>query len=230
MTNVVILSHERLRLLRQCIESLYANTPMDQFNCVVCDDESQDFRVKKYLRSITHRNFSLLEATNSGHVLSQLKNTAAAYSEQRFGRGEFLHLGDSDVFFMPGWLERMTAMAKTSEMDARFQLWGGQVHPFHEPIKQIAVDMTEHSILDGPSWFMRWNTWDICGPLDRTTAPGPCQSEEYPYCQRIISNGGRIGAISPHVVIHTGLSNSNGQLAPGAEQRRAMIPEGVYAE
>ncbi len=243
-----------MTLLRQCIESLYANTPLDQFTCTVLDDESSDFRLKKYLRSITHRNFSLLEVSNSGNVLSQLKNTAVAYSEQRFGRGDFLHLGDSDVYFMPGWMDKLTRCALLTE--PKFTLWGGQIHPFHQPLEgspliygdgKIEGQMTEHSILDGPSWLMRWATWDLCGPLDRTTAPGACQSEEYGFCERLTKRGikhndlefghpdvwyspARIGVIIPHCVIHTGLTQSSGAPAPGAAERRALIPPGVIAE
>ena len=258
MISVVILSHERPRLLRQCIESLYANTPQEQFTCVVCDDESLDFRTKKYLRSLTYRNFSLLETQNSGHVLSQLKNTAVYYSEQRFGRGDFLYIGDSDTSFLPCALSKLTdAAIKTEPLG--FRLWGGQIHPFHRPIGdppscvgfgctdsdrgQVYVSslgrvipsscvegITEHSILDGPSWLMRWDTWDAAGPLDRATASGVCRSEEYPWCEKLKSQGGRIGVIYPHVVIHTGLSQADGTPAPGAEERRAMIPQGVLAE
>ena len=249
MTNIVMIGRGRRALTVQAIESLYASTKREDFSLVFVHDcpPDEDFRVTKYLRSLTHSNFSLLDVGNSSHTLSRLKNIGVAWSEQRFGRGDFLHLGDSDVYFMPGWLDRMTAIAATSEIDAGFRLWGGQIHPFHQPIKQVAIDMTEHSILDGPSWFMRWDTWDLCGPLDRTTAPGACQSEEYGFCKRLTQGGiikhweefghevtscegGRIGVIQPHVVIHTGLTQSNGNPAPGAVERRALIPQGVIAE
>lgn len=259
MTSVVILSHERPRLLRQCIESLYANTSQDQFTCTVVEDSSLDFKVGKYLRSLIRKNLTVLEVKNSGHVISQLKNLGVFYSRQRFGTPEWLHIGDSDTAFLPGWLERLTAVAEVSE-GSGFRLWGGQVHPFHKPLTdevflykhQTVPDYTprwtEHSVLDGPSWLMRWDTWDLCGPLDRTTASGACQSEEYGFCEHLLRigivkveressglevtvyKGGRIGVISPHVVVHTGLTQTNGAPAPGAAERRLLIPEGVLAE
>ncbi len=232
MVNVAMLSRNRFRLLEQSLASLYANTPRDQFNVTVVDDGSDCFKTKRLLRKYAgdNRNFALVEVENSVHVLAQLKNLAVGWSSQRFGRGDWLHLGDSDVCFLPGWLSRLTAAAETSEMDIRFRLWGGQIHPFHHPIKQIAVDMTEHEILDGPSWLMRWKTWNEIGPFSRKNNPGVCQSEEFPFCERLIKAGGRIGVISPHVVIHTGLTNSDGKDAPGRKEREAMIPEGVLAE
>lgn len=246
MTNIIMLVRDRLRLTLQSIESLYANTPIKDFTICIVDDDSTDFRVKKYLRSLSKSNLSLLEVQNSGHVLAQLKNIGVAWSEQRFGRGGFLYLSDGDVFFTPGWMEALTDCAQASEREG-FLLWGGQIHPFHRQIlpdrggvyssgSVLSLDglrncnWTEHSILDGPSWLMRWDTWDRYGPLDRTCAPGVCQSEEYPFCERLKAGGGRIGVIHPHVVIHTGLTNSAGQDAPGRKERELMIPNGVISE
>lgn len=244
MTNIILLSHERPRLLRQCIESLYANTPQDQFTCTVIEDSSLDFKVGKYLRSLTYKNLTVLEIQNSGHVVSQLKNLGVFYARQRFGTPEWLHIGDADTVFLPGWLERLTAAALASECIG-FRLWGGQVHPFHQPINAFDDPrMTEHSVLDGPSWFMRWTTWREIGPLSRTCAPGACQSEDAEWCSRLTKpviggsyrdagkqrGGYRIGVTVPHCVIHTGLSQSNGAPAPGGAERRLLIPEGVLAE
>lgn len=238
MTNCVILVRDRYALTEQCLSSLYKNTPADQFNLVVVNDGSEEIRVKRLLAAYAdiNDNCSVLTVANSGHTLSQLKNLGIAWSEQRFGRGDWLHVGDSDVCFMPGWISRLTAAAETSEMDIRFRLWGGQIHPFHQSIKQISIDMTESEVLDGPSWFMRWDTWDKYGPLDRTTAPGVCQSEEYGFCERLRranvdshNRGGRIGVIHPHVVIHTGLTHLDGSDCVGRKEREALIPPGVLA-
>lgn len=267
MTNIIMLGRNRSALTKQSIESLYANTPGDGWTLTYVDDGSDDFRCLRYIRSITKKNFTILEvSTGSSHVLSQLKNLGAYYSEQRWGRGDWLYFSDNDVWFSPGWLPKMIDTAELTEPDG-FRLWGGQVHPFHQPkgppISCGTVDaidgknirknatITEHSILDGPSWLMRWGTWDKYGPFQRTTAPGPCQSEEYPFCQGLTMpvaprteyekyiednrgvmthGGGRIGVIHPHCVIHTGLTQSNGHPAPGAAERRALIPQGVLAE
>jgi hypothetical protein len=265
MTNVCFISHGRYRLLTQALESLYANTLRKNFNLTVVSDGEDDFRCRKILHYYIENesNFSLVEVANSSHVLAQLKNLAVFWSRQRFGCGDWLHLGDADVCFLPRWLDILTDIASASEKYG-FRLWGGQIHPFHHQIPPMdggthyvgsvldidglrQCEWTEHSILDGPSWFMRWKTWREFGPFNPINAPGPCQSEEFPFCQRLTApviggsyreaerheanrTGGRIGVVQPHVVIHTGLTNSNGEPAPGATERRAIIPAGVYYE
>lgn len=283
MTNVIIIGRGRRALVQQTIDSLYANTDQEQFNCVFVADTEDDFRILRYLRGIQRKNFSLLEVSSgSSHVISQLKNLGAYWSEQRWGRGDWLYFSDNDVVFLRGWHSKlMTAAEKTESLG--FRLWGGQAHPFHKPIGEpptcigfgctddnrgqvyvqsvghaipadCAEGITEHAILDGPSWLMRWETWDQYGPFRRDTAPGVCQSEEYPFCQRLtlpigllasrteyekyidenrgmhFIGGMRIGVTYPHCVIHTGLTQSDGKEAPGAAERRLLIPPGVLAE
>lgn len=228
MVNIAMLIRGRLRLSQQTLQSLYANTREKEFTCTVVSDSEDDFRVRNLLRSyLDHKNFSLLEVNNSGHVLSQLKNLAIGWSSQRFGRGDWLYISDGDVFFTPAWLTKLTECAIATEPD--FALWGGQIHPFHKPFEP-ATSPTEHAVLDGPSWLMRWKTWNTVGPFSRRNEPGPCRSEEYPWCERLITQGRRIGVIQPHCVIHTGLTQTDGKDAPGRAERAALIPESVIAE
>lgn len=254
MTNfVMLIGPGRYRLTRQMLETLEANTDMSKINMTfVCDFD--EFRLNALVDNFLqrHDNATALFAVKSGHTLSQLKNLGVAWSEQRWGRGNWLYISDSDVAFLPGWLSKLIMIAENGE-PLYFRLWGGQIHPFHQPIKPVEdharFGYTEHGILDGPSWMMRWDTWDNCGPLDRTTAPGVCQSEEYGFCERLRGpirpsgdfftnpidsakqyGGGRIGVIHPHVVIHTGLTHLDGHDCVGRKEREAMIPKGILAE
>lgn len=235
MTNIVLLSHGRLRLLIQAITSLYTHTDPKEFNLVIVSDSELDFRVSKYLRSLEYRNLSLLEVHNSTHVIAQLKNLGVAWSEQRFGCGDWLYLSDSDVCFLPGWIGKLTAFADETDR-LGYRLWGGQIHPFHKSngvcgdVYDLEVATPYYSVLDGPGWLMRWKTWYKYGPFDRASASGVCQSEEFPFCKRLREDGKQIGVIQPHVIVHTGITNSNGDPAPGAEERKLMIPAGVIAE
>ena len=117
MTNIVMLCRGRYRLSEQALNSLFANTDPDTYTLTVVSDSEDDFRITKMLRSIQRKNFMLLEISGSSHVLSQLKNTGVAASEQRFGRGDWLYLSDNDVFFHPSWLEKLTGMASGTEKD-----------------------------------------------------------------------------------------------------------------
>jgi len=213
MTNIVMLVRDRYILTRQALDSLWEHTNYDDYTLTVVDDGSTDFRVRHFTPD--------LYVERSSHTLSQLKNLCIYWSEQHFGRGDWLYISDNDVYFANGWLSDLIRTAKLTERDG-FNLWGGQHHPYHKPIDSwiSSVGMlcaTEHDCLAGTSWLMRWSTWDKYGPFKRDTAPGVCQSEDYEFTQRLRADGGRIGVIHPHVVIHTGITNSEGKPAVGSD-------------
>ncbi len=234
MTNVVMLVHNRLRLLQQALRTLYDNTPREEFTLTLVDDASSDFRVRNALEGWAQAgNASLLRIEKSAHVLARAKNLGVYWSEQTWGRGEWLYLSDSDVAFTPGWLEKMIKTAEIAEM-AGYKLFGGQVHPFHQPIGEVQrwedMAISLHEMLDGPSWLMRWRTWDEIGPLSRDHAPGTCQSEDVEFCRKLTAQNGRIGVVHPHVVAHTGLTNTSGEDAPGREAREQQRVAGILYE
>ncbi len=232
MTNIIMLCRDRLRLTEQALATLVANTSREEYTLTLVDDGSQDFRAQRLLRvwAETHANCALVRIEKSAHVLARAKNLGAFWSEQTFGRGEWLYLSDSDVAFTRDWLKLLSITAENSEKDG-FMLWGGQVHPFHQAIPEddSRCGMTEHVMLDGPSWLMRWSTWDKVGPL-RGNAPGTCQGEDVDWCQRLTQIGGRIGVVRPHVVAHTGLTNTAGADAPGRKEREAGRIAGILYE
>ena len=231
MTNIVMLVRGRRRLTLQAIDSLLVNTPEAEFNLtVVHDAKDDDFRVGRLLRGIAKSHYSLLSLESGEHVLSRAKNIGVEWSRQCFGLGDWLYLSDNDVWFGPGWLDTLTQVAQASESGG-FALWGGQVHPFHQPVSPASTiwGITEHGMLDGPSWLMRWKTWDKVGGLSGI-ASGVCKGEDVEFCKKLVSSGGRIGVVHPHCVVHTGMTQTDGRDAPGRAERQQMIPEGVLAE
>jgi glycosyltransferase involved in cell wall biosynthesis len=239
VVNIVMLARNRHRLLEQAFKSLHLHTSPQDYNLTIVDDGSDDFRACKlfeYESFFPH--VQVVSVHNSPGVLAQLKNVGVAASENFFGRGDYLYLSDCDVYFTDGWLEKLIALyEKAAPMG--FRLLGGQVHPFHKPIQDVqsiifpegnVEGLTEHDVLDGPSWLMKWGTWQNYGPFNRENAPGPCQSEEYPFCQRLRSGRRRIGAANPWVVIHTGLTQTDGKTAPGAKERAGVKVAGVLYE
>jgi len=258
MTSIVMVCRDRYRLLKQSLDSLKAHTERSSYTLTLIDDSSYDFRVKALLAKTAEENsnVTLLTILKSDHVVGRAKNIGVAWSKECFGEGDWLYFSDSDVYFTEGWLEKLAEIATDTE-PLQFGLWGGQVHPFHAPIPSGSVGigetdndygevqtlhvghvipvttksgLNEYEILDGPSWLLRWPTWNLIGPWDRNTAPGVCQSDEYPVCKRLREWQGRIGVIYPHVVVHTGLTQTDGKDAPGWKERKAMIPKGVLAE
>ena len=240
MTNIVMITRDRYKLLRQTLTSLFNSACDEPFNLTVVDDGSGDFRIHKLLDGISKRpNVAIIKLINSNHVIADLKSLGVDMSRRLFGKNDWLYLSDNDVYFHLHWLDKITHVAHSTQSSG-YRLWGGQVHPYHHP-KHINVGFCpktddrskylnyfEYSILDGPSWLMGWDTWDEFGL--RGTTPGVCKGEDGDFCDRLVSAGGRIAVIRPHVVEHTGISNTDGELAPGYEERSAIKLEGVIYE
>jgi GT2 family glycosyltransferase len=239
VVNITMLVKNRLKLTDQSLHSLFAHTPQDQFNLTILDDGSDDFRVKRVLSSYTCKpNVALIQIWGSGGVTATLRNLSVQASESIFGRGEYLYLSDNDVYFTEDWLTKLKDTV-TMASRARYMigLAGGQAHIYHLPTTTL-VDSggkeyaTLREMLDGPSWLMPWSVWDKFGPLI-AGAPGPCQGEDVDFCQRIRAAKLEILVPTPQVVRHTGLTNSDGKPAPGAQQRAALARlenEGVWYE
>jgi hypothetical protein len=234
MTNIVMVCKNRPRLLEQSLSTLVRNTDSLQYNLTIVDDASSDFRVDGILQQYEGMpNVTSIRIEKSNGVIARAKNLGVYWSEMTFGHSEWLYISDSDVYFTSNWLEDLTRLATATEQYG-FCLWGGQIHPFHRPIDNStlldALGLLEYEVLDGPSWLMRWRTWNMVEGLLTTCAPGPCQSEDADFCAGVFGRGGRIGVPGTHVVIHTGLTNTNGEDAPGRKEREALMIPGVIYE
>jgi len=231
MTNIVMVVRDRFRLTEQALKSLFDHTDRDQFNLTIVDDYSTDFRLLNLMsRYCRYPNVTCVHIEKSQHVIARAKNIGVEWSDQTFDRHQWLYISDNDVCFTPGWLDTLTGVAVNTIIDG-YKLWGGQVHPFHKPTRPHCLlsdcKLDQHQVVDGPSWLMRWDTWDAYGPFDPNNAPGPCQSDEYPFCKKILDDGHLIGVVKPHVVIHTGLTQTDGRDAPGRAEREATKVPGV---
>jgi len=220
MINVVMIARNRPNLTRQAVVSLYAHTPPDSFNLTLVDDQSDD------LIEVESPNACVLRIGRSNGVVSKIKNLGVYWSEHYFGRGDWLYLSDNDVYFKPDWsLDLTIAMQQTYYQT--FRLVGGQNHPYHHPISILGM-VREYGALAGTSWLMPWSTWDKYGPLEESNAPGVGQSEDHAFCQKIRADGYKVGAVWPHVVLDTGITQTDGQLSPGHEHKKRV--EGVVYE
>lgn len=228
MVSIVMVCHNRWRLTEQALNSLRKNTPVGNYTLTLVDDASTDFRAERLLKmAAIVSNTTLIRIEKSAGVVARAKNIGVEWSRQTFGHSDqgsfdWLYISDNDVYFKEDWLQKLTEYAEYTEPKG-YRLWGGQIHLFHDQVEGP-------SVLDGPSWLMRWNIWDKYGPLDRNTAPGTCQSEEYPFCKELLDDDYKIGVVNPHVVIHTGLTNTKGEKTPGYEERKALMEPGVWYE
>lgn len=211
--NIVMLAHNRPRLTTQCMRSLGDNTPADLYNLTVIDDASENRVIA------LDKNTSVLRIENSKGITGQARNLGIYWAEKYWGRGEYLYLTDNDMYFTPGWLEVLTYNLKTLEMGGSPWVLGGWNHPYLQPKDKAPLSarfVSSHDAVAGASQLMSWALWDKYGPLD-AHAVGVGQSEDWKFCQDLIKDGGYAGSIYPRVVFNCGITNSLGQLSPGAD-------------
>ena len=162
------------------------------------------------------------------------RNNGIAYSQKYFSRGDLLYLSYNDVYFTEEWLDVLIE-AYSLHGDTT-KVIGGYCHPYSQPNwmsppwarKGEVYRTTTRDAVGGASWLLSWNTWDKYGQL-MDNARGTCQSEDYEYCQRIRKDGYEVGAVVPHVVYHTGRTDTFGKLSPGADVASPDV-EGVTIE
>lgn len=169
------------------------------------------------LVSLGNSNDFNLTILYDGKGVGASKNSAISQVKDR---GDLLYLSDNDVYFKPRWLETLIA-AINHRPD--FKIIGGWNHPYHRPVDRHRfmlngklVEIREAWAVAGVSWLMKWETWDRFGPFD-SNSEGVGQSEDTAFCNRVREAGFKVGSVYPPVVLHTGITNTLGEPALGAE-------------
>ncbi len=218
--NIVMLACGRAPLTLQAIRSLYQNTPLDSFNLTVVND-GEDF---PGLPLANAENADVICLRNSGHILGRNRNLGAIWSEKRFGRGDYLCFLDNDVAVFEKWSEKIARVFADAYGLRAVGAVGGYQHPYHATNHDWGM-FREADAVAGYSLFIKWSTWDICGPFDESAA-GTGQSEDFSFCQRIKNSGWAVGYVHPPVLAHCGITNTEGKPATGAEhfpRRQGLI-------
>lgn len=216
MMNCCLLVKDRPRLTRQALETFVANTDVPWTMCIVDDASGPETASMLRIFAKGHSGkVALLRNETSSGITAQARNLGVYWSERRFGRGHWLCLLDNDCYFTPGWASKMIQ----AWPPAGYQLIGGQNHPYHKHSGGIVMgeshEVRVYLAVAGTCWTLPWPVWDKYGPLVETGAPGVGQSEDAAFCNKIREAGGKVGAIWPQVVIHTGVTNSDGKPAIG---------------
>lgn len=242
MVNIVMIAKNRYELTRQAIMSLNKNTDPESYNLTFVDDGSVD---KCTLPAIPGASLHIYPSRG---IVGLVRNIGADFAERYWGRGDWLYFSDNDVYFHPGWLEKMLFWLKGdqsfSKANAGWSVVGGCRHPFHRPIERISGAYCSGYSSEKLSWkcyfestdavagysmLMSWETWDKYGPFDQH-AKGVGQSEDFAVCQKVVADGFKVGYVSPPVLTVCGLTNTLGEKVPGYEALKAMVPDGVMAE
>jgi hypothetical protein len=239
MLDIVMLTCNRKRLMRQSLESMVRNRTGD-FNLTVIDD-SDDPDAQVWLTGfMVGRPNMHLRVNDQPHCTGAARNQGVMESRKRFGGKGLLYLSDSDVYFQPGWDAVLLAAYREFP---NVRIIGGGCHPFMQPAArrdgfiggagslQLIYHMTYRNAVSGYSWLLDWETWDRFGPLE-ANALGVRQGEDWAMCQRIVKAGFEVGSIVPEVVLHCGTTDTFGQRPPGWEliEAAGKSTEGIIIE
>ncbi len=168
-------------------------------------------------------NCTYIRIEKSSHVLSRARNIGAYWAEQTFGKSDHVCFLDNDVYLMPGWLSKLVEV----EAKTHVEILGGCQHPYHGTNRELeggAVHLVD--AVAGYSMFMTRQTWKTYGPFPHT-APGVCQGEDNALCREVWRCGGRVGYVNPPVLLHCGITNSEGKPAVGSE-KFVRVPGVLY--
>ena len=244
-TNCVLLVRDRLELTRQTVTTMFEHAATASFTLTIVDDGSGEetrLLVEQLARTIGLSATVVVRLYPPSGIVGLCRNLGILASERIFGRGEFLYLADNDCYFLPGWLDTLTAAFKESEPHG-IRLLGAYTHPFHGTNKVMPIEslrkgtlldsmaapphmknpvVRTHDAVQGISHLMRWKTWQEFGPFD-AHARGTNQSEDFAFCRRIVEAGYLVGSVYPRTVLNCGLLDSYGNKCVGYDAVRAEL-------
>ena len=222
---IIIPCFNRLRLVKQTLESLAQNTPRKLYHLIVVDDGSTD-GAREWLKTQKIDKLILQENRGSGGA----KNAGVKAS----GKSKYLYISDSDMYFKKGWLETLIKIYPTlPEMG----ILGALGHPWWPTIGKayiggipgekagVEVCFTEQQ--PGYSWFMSREIWDKVGSLQEGVDYGV---DDTALCNKVKELGFKLGHLGEELVLHCGIKRANGSITYGALDQIQNYPEGVITE
>ncbi len=244
MVSIVLLCHNKARYTRACIESLLATRPAD-FELVVVNNGSTDEtpQVLEELRARleqTGARFRLI-ATERNLGCSTARNAAVAAAQGR----EIVFLDNDTLLPDPAWLVKLSAALNAAPDIAivgpklcypfephRIQCAGVAITPGGRVIfrgrGEAAHDpryarIEEVQCLISACFIFRRSLYDEIGGLDE--AFNPIQFEDFDFCYRARSRGGRCLYTPEPVVYHWESVTSDG--TPALPNRYIIIKHGM---
>jgi GT2 family glycosyltransferase len=204
---------KRYSLLQQTIETFNKTVPKELIHRFVFVDDCSIFKIgaeNLFGKFPVHYKYNTKKQLGVGGS----KNRGIG-THMSLGRGKLVYLFDGDVYFTEGWLQKLLAVYEAHH--DRFKIIGGGIHPYLQPrADEGTIDITSHDAISGWSWLLSYETIEQYGLL-ADNALGTGQSEDWEYCQRIRNAGFLVGCITPQVVAHCGMTNSEGKEIVGKE-------------
>lgn len=203
---------------------------------VVVEDDKQKELIRRLCMAVMPGHMfcstEIVYAPSAKGNLGELRNWGAIMA-LRSAHPSYLHFVDNDVCFLPDY--QTVLMEALGTVD----IVGGCRHPYHvgRLIRFFSVTvgtmsgtlvspdevlvwkyaLTAADAVAGYSMFMRASTFTQLGGFV-TTGKGIAASEDWEYCQRAKVRGKRVAYVEPAVLLHCGLTNSNGDRCTGADE------------
>lgn len=237
--DVIIPVHNRPEHTLQTLESFIRNTDMNLANLYVVDDDSDEETAQALYANNEFYNL-FINKENIGPGAS--RNRVAQAITDSGKRSKYLYHSDNDVFFTPGWLEKLINIFESANdfHQGKLKVLGASCHPYLQTKEHIFMirdsrygdyNVGSKDAVSGYSQLMTWETWDKYGPFDETMRGAEKKimgSEDWAFCQKIIQDGFLVAAVEPEIVIPTGKTNTYGELATGSETFKDY--EGVFVK
>lgn len=114
LVTIIILTRDRVELLRQCVQSISDRTDYSRFEILIFDNGSKDAETLDYLQGISGWEGMTVMRNEEPFNFSRLNNLAV-----RHARGEILAFLNNDIEATePGWLTEMVSHAARAEVGA----------------------------------------------------------------------------------------------------------------
>jgi len=206
-TAIILITRNRQKLTEQAINTLVKNTSKELYDLIVVDDGSDKVN---YLYNYKDQGIiSDLVFTSFGSP-SKCRNIGAEIARKK--GYEYLYHTDNDMYFLPEWLEECHRAYNQSGL----VIVGAYCHPFMQKNSDSEdyIGVNTVDAVSGNSWFISTKDYFSYG-LHETD--GIMASEDWEMCQRIRKDGNFVVRLTPHKVLHCGVTNSRGEASVGAD-------------
>jgi glycosyltransferase involved in cell wall biosynthesis len=219
-TAIVIITKNRGKLFHQTIRSLIENTPRELYDLIVVDDGSNNISDLCELKDrgiIDH-----LILTNQGSP-GACRNLGMEIVKR--GGYKYVYHSDNDMYFLPRWIEKCQEQLRHHPIIKLIAPYG---HPYHLPNGEFEEKEGDRvycygvNACAGNSWYLETETYLKYGLAENK---GIMCSEDHAFCIRLRKDGYICARFVDNLVLHTGICNSSGDPATGAEQMLDELTE-----